>query len=171
MNPEILNTTPGDLDTVCQIFDAAIMYQKKNGYPQYLTNDRILIEELIKQKRHFKIMVDKRIACTFNYDLKDKAIWQERDKKNAVYLHRIITHPDFKGLKMMQYVLDWAMQFAIKHKLKHIRCDTWDNNDSLINYYKGFGFKIIDHITSPDSDEISINCRGNKVILLQITVQ
>lgn len=166
----IENTTTEDLDFIYWLFDAAINYQKANGYPAWRGYDKNVLQQEIGKKLQFKIVSGQDILCIFSINLSDPFTWQEREKGDAVYLHRIVTNPNFKGQKLFEKVLKWTKEFAIKKNLAYIRMDTWPNNISLINYYKSFGFEIVAYTTTPDTEELPEQNRNLDVVLMQLSL-
>jgi hypothetical protein len=98
---QITNSTLQDLDTIFQFFDHAIAYQKNNGYPLWPQFKREMIGSEIKEKRHWKIILNGKVACVFSVMYNDPVIWGDMDKEPSVYLHRIAVNPEFKGKRLM----------------------------------------------------------------------
>jgi len=46
--------------------------------------------------------------------------------------------------------------------------DTWADNESLINYYKSFGFKLIENYKTTNAPELPMQNRNLNVALLEI---
>jgi hypothetical protein len=69
-------------------------------------------------------------AITFN----DAEIWEERDCNDAIYIHRIATHSDFRGHNFVKIIVDWAKNTQSIGK-DYIRLDTLGNNLKLIEHY------------------------------------
>lgn len=164
----IENTTTEDLDLIYWFFDKAINYQKSKNYPAWRGYDKKVLQQEIEQRVQFKIISGADILCIFSISLSDPFTWQEREKGDAVYLHRIVTNPNFKGQKLFDKVLQWAKEFAAKKKLAYIRMDTWPNNINLINYYKSFGFEIVAYATTPDTEALPEQNRNLDVVLMQL---
>ncbi len=167
MDPIILPTQAEDLDQACLIFDEAIAYQKRKGYPVYVSNDRQGVAESIKNGLHYKLLINNEIACVFNLAYADPVIWGEREIGDAVYLHRVITNQKFKGRRLFGNIMEWTLLHAKAKGLYRLRLDTWADNPDLENYYISFGFRVVGHATVPDTEEVSINCRGNQVVLME----
>ncbi|GAA4278837.1 GNAT family N-acetyltransferase [Aquimarina mytili] len=164
---EISNTQRTDAPFIYFLFEEAISYQKRNHYPVWKGYDKIAIESDIENRLQFKIMINTEIACVFSICYSDALIWRERDNGNSVYLHRVVVNPKFKGRKLFGEIVKWVKNHAKEKRLKHIRMDTWVDNPTIIKYYKGFGFKVIDYYTTPDNIELPIPQRNNFVVLLQ----
>ena len=67
--------------------------------------------------------------------------------------------------------MNWCVDHAIKRELPHIRMDTWADNPTLVEYYKSFGFRIAGNFTTPNSEELPIQQRDNRVVLLEFEIQ
>lgn len=167
---QILNSEIDDLDFACFLYDEAIKYQRENGYPEYRWDDRAVQADYIKKGLHYKVVIETQIAAIFNIQFSDKNTWREMDKGDSIYLHGVITNPNFKGLKLFGKILDWSIQFAKEKEKSTIRMDTWHGNSNLISYYLDFGFKIVGNYQLPDSEDIPLNCRGNKVVLMELNL-
>jgi ribosomal protein S18 acetylase RimI-like enzyme len=167
----ISNTTKDDMDIVFWLFAQAMILQGKNDYKVWNEIDKMVLEKDIEEKRQFKIVKDREIICIFSIQLSDPFIWREKDMNNAIYLHRIVVNPKYKGQKQFQKVLIWAMQFAKQNNLKFIRMDTWAENNKIIEYYKSFGFKLIENYKTTNAIELPIPNRNLNVALLEIQVK
>lgn len=139
----IANSSIEDLKIIFELFDSAIAYQKRKGYELWPQFSRELIETEIKEKRHWKIMDGDTIVCIFSVMYNDPVIWVEKDKNDAIYLHRITTNPAFKGKNMMGLIKEWATDHAKQNNKVYLRMDTWGNNEILRNYYINCGFNYI----------------------------
>lgn len=106
--------------------------------------------------------------CIFSIQFKDPFVWRERDRGDALYLHRIVSHPGFKGQRQFQLVLDWARAFARERNLSFERMDTWASNAKIIAYYKSFGFVFIENYRTPDTPELPLQNRDLEVALLEL---
>ncbi|NOT93897.1 GNAT family N-acetyltransferase [Ferruginibacter sp.] len=167
---KVTNTIIEDFDTVIWLFEQAMQLQGKNGYKVWDTVDKAALIKDIEKNLHYKIVKDNNILCIFSIQHNDRLIWRDRDKNDAIYLHRIVTNPNFKGQKQFEKVLNWAKQFVRQNNLKFIRMDTWADNQRIIDYYLSFGFKFIENYKSPDSDELPIQNRNLNGALLEMEV-
>ena len=86
-------------------------------------------------------------------------------------MHRIVVNPAYKGQKQFEKILNWSVDYAIRRELQHIRMDTWADNPDLVNYYISFGFRIVGKLTTPNSEELPIPQRNNKVVLLEFEIK
>ena len=94
---QILNSTAEDLETIFEFYDMAVEHQKKvfNKHWQGFNVD--LVKQEIAENRQYKILVDGKVASVFAVTFSDPQIWEEKDKDPSIYIHRIVTHPDFRG--------------------------------------------------------------------------
>lgn len=167
----IKNTNEGDMDFVFKLFDEALEYQRRNGYNVWNGYDKDFLRRESDENRQYKIMIDDEIAMIFSVVYEDKILWREREKNNAIYLHRIVINPDFKGQKLYGKLLDWAILHAVERNLKFVRMDTWGDNPRLIKYYQSFGFRFIDNYRTPDDPELTIQHRNLYIALLEFDVE
>jgi ribosomal protein S18 acetylase RimI-like enzyme len=165
---KIVNTTIDDLNTIFWLFEQAMKLQGKNGYKVWEGIDKIALQKDIEERLQYKIVEGNDILCIFSIQHNDPFIWRHRDQNNAIYLHRIVVNPNFKGQKQFQKVLNWAKQFADKNNLKFVRMDTWADNLKIIEYYKSFGFEFIENYKTTNATELPIQNRNLNVALLEI---
>ena len=149
---QIVNSEQGDIPALYELYDLAIAYHKERSLRHWGTFDQELLEREIAEKRQWKILEDGRIACIFMIAYDDPYIWKEKNIDPAIYIHRIVTHPDFRGRQYMNKIVDWARKHAIEKEKKFIRMDTWGDNPKLNDYYIGCGFKLLGIVT-PESTE------------------
>ena len=169
-NVIITNTTVEDFPKILWLFEQAMKLQGQNGYTVWDNIDKAGLMSDIENGLQFKIEKGKNILCIFSIQYNDPFIWRDRDKNDAIYLHRIVVNPNFKGQKQFENVLNWATQFVRQNKLKYIRMDTWSENERLIDYYKSFSFTFIENYETSNVSELPIQNRNLKVALLEMTV-
>ncbi len=163
----ITPTITEDLKTIYWLFDEAIAYQKRNEYPVWPTYDKDTLDEDIAQHRQFKILISSDIAAIFTILNSDPIVWRDKNEEPAVYLHRVVVNPNYKGQKLFGDILAWTVDRARNLDIYRIRMDTWADNPVLVNYYKLFGFEIVEYYTTPNTPELPIQQRGNNVVLLE----
>jgi len=169
-NFKIVNTTKGDLDKILCLFEQAMDLQRKNGYEVWSSIDKIALEKDIETGLQYKIVKDADILCIFSISHNDPFTWRDRDQNNAIYLHRIVVNPNFKGQRQFEKVLNWAKHFAPQKNLKFVRMDTWADNKKIIDYYKSFGFEFIEYYRTTDTPELPIQNRNLNVALLEMAL-
>jgi ribosomal protein S18 acetylase RimI-like enzyme len=156
-----------DLAQIIRLFDDSIVYQERHGYPAWKNYDKNTITRDIREGNQYKAINDNGIGIVFSVTYSDKIIWREKDDGQAIYLHRIVVNPDFKGQKLFGNILDWAKDHIKQKALKNIRMDTWANNPTIIEYYKKFGFEVIENYTTPNTDELPVHNRNLPLTLLE----
>ena len=170
-NPGILNTSKDDLHQIRWLFGEAIALQGKRGYQVWQHIDEISLKQDIENGLQYKILINNDIGCIFSIQYNDPFIWGDRDQNNAIYLHRIVTNPLFKGQRLFEKILDWTGNLALEHNRNFLRMDTWAENTRLIHYYQSFGFTLIDYFTTGDIAELPVQNRNLKVALLELEVR
>lgn len=167
---QVLHTTHDDLPFIYNLFDQSIMYQEKKGYPVWRGYDKQVLVNDVNSGNQYKVVIDNQIAIAFSVCYTDKIIWRDMENGSAVYLHRIVVNPAFKGQKLFGQILAWVRGHAEEKGLTTIRMDTWDNNPSLIGYYETFGFRFIERYTTPDSEELPVHNRKLRIVLLEMVL-
>ncbi len=125
-------------------WNAAVSYQASRQLPLWPTYPEESINDEIKAGLHFSVyMPDGVLAGYFSVALSDHQIWEEKEKGDAIYIHRVCVNPEQKGNKLIAAVLSWAYEYTLGIKRKFIRMDTWGDNKRLVNYYVACGFKHI----------------------------
>lgn len=163
----IVNTEMVDLPLIHELFEHSISYQEKKGYPVWKNYDKAAIARDIQEKNQYKIVVNSVVAMVFSVAYRDKIIWRDMDRGESVYLHRIVVNPAFKGQKLFGSILRWALHHIGEKGLKSVRMDTWAANPTIIEYYKGFGFKVVENYTTPDTPELPVHNRNLALTLLE----
>ena len=118
---KFLNSDREDFEVIFRLYDAAIEFQKTVFDKSWLPFDREMISKEIAEKRHWKILIDGKIACIFSVTFSDVFIWKEKNTDAAIYIHRIVTNPEFRGRKFVPVITDWAIDYAINRQ--KIRAD------------------------------------------------
>ena len=167
----IINTTPEDLPLVYWLFDQAILYQRQHGYPAWKGYEKNALSFEVEQLLQYKAVQYHHVLAIFSISYSDPATWGEWDTGNALFLHRIITHPQFKGQRVFGKVREWALQKAREKGLDYIRIDTWTDNPTIIAFYKDYGFHIVAAHVTPDSPELPAQNRNLRVTLMQLPVE
>ncbi len=152
---EVSHTAKEDLAVIYELFDHSIKYQEKRGFPVWKNYDRSAIVRDIEEKNQYKVVVEGQIlaivfsVCCLCRGYVERA-WRKGD---AIYLHRIVVNPAFKGQQLFGAILQWAIQHGNEKGLKFVRMDTWAANPNIVEYYKRFDFKFIESFTGPDTME------------------
>jgi len=164
---QIKNSTLEDIDKICWLFRDAISFQKRNGYPEFKWEDREGSIRHVLNKTHYKVIMENEIVGVFNVQLSDSPAWRHHDKGNAIYLHGVLVDRRFKGQRIFKKMLDWSIEYALVLKKDYVRLDTWANNPTLERYYYQLGFEKFEDFKYPSTKNITLNSRGNQVVLMQ----
>lgn len=137
---EIIKSQTNDIDAIFELYDAATAFQAEVGTNTWQGFEREMVEKEITEERHFIIKDENQISATFVLTFSDPIIWKEADKEPAVYVHRIATHPNFRGRSYVQKIVNWVIEYAAEKKLQFVRLDTTSGNKLLNQYYIKCGF-------------------------------
>jgi ribosomal protein S18 acetylase RimI-like enzyme len=166
----VRNTESKDLKLIFELFEHSITYQEKHGYPVWKNYDRNAVIKDIEDKHQYKVVIGSTLAIAFSVCYDDKIIWRARENGDAMYLHRIVVNPAFKGQKLFGKIIDWSIEHCRQRGIKNIRMDTWAANPTIIEYYKSFGFSVIENYTTPDTNELPVHNRNLALTLLEYKV-
>jgi ribosomal protein S18 acetylase RimI-like enzyme len=141
---KIENCSMEDIAEIFCLYNAASEYQNTKKtvvvWPEF---KKSLVEKEIQEYRQWKLIIDDTIACVWATTFSDEQIWEERNSDNAIYIHRIATHPQFRGRNFIASIVNWARDYAINHHIDYIRLDTLGNNVKLIEHYISAGFSFL----------------------------
>lgn len=149
---EYRNSEIDDLESIFDLYAAAVEYQKIVSPKQWQGFDTEMVKIEILDNRQWKILIDQQIACIFAITFDDKLIWGDRDCNDAIYIHRIVTNPKFRGAQFVKHIVAWAHGYATSIGKKYIRMDTWGDNQKLIAYYQTCGFQFLGFVTLEASE-------------------
>ena len=140
---EIKVSDHNDFDEIFRLYRLATAYQKTKFHAHWPEFESTLVKNEIDEERQWKLVDQEKIAFVWAITFDDPLIWEERNDDPAMYLHRIAVNPDYRGQKMVQTVIDWAIHYAKSNQKKFLRMDTVGDNEKLINYYKSCGFDFL----------------------------
>jgi ribosomal protein S18 acetylase RimI-like enzyme len=140
---KIENCMMNDIDNILSLYESARQLQTKKEMVVWPIFEKDLIEKEITEQRQWKLLIDNIIACNWAITFADKEIWEERDKNDAIYIHRIATNPDLRGNRYVDKIVEWAKEYAEQKNKQFIRLDTLGNNTGLINHYTSSGFQFL----------------------------
>jgi hypothetical protein len=159
-----------DMPVICQLFEEAIAFQQKHHYAGWKNYDRTFLQRDVEQRLLFKIMNDEKIAGIFSICYADPLIWREKERGDAIYLHRIVANRNVNEGPVFAGILNWAKYVAVQKGLRFIRMDTWAENSKLIDYYRGYGFRFVENFTTANTTALPIQHRNLKVALLELAL-
>ena len=136
----ILPSTMEDIPVIRELFGAAIRYQQlKFGKHWQELNEPQLMGE-IGDRLHWKVVEGEQIAAFVSISFTDELVWEERDADPAIYLHRIVTNPDFRGRGYVPAITAWAEEYGKAAGMQFVRLDTDVGNVRLNAYYRECGY-------------------------------
>lgn len=169
MQLQVQNSHSTDIDAIFDFYDMAIAHQKKVSNKHRQGFSREMVQTEIDENRQYKILVDGESACVFAVTFNDQLIWGERDQ-DAIYIHRIVTHPEFRGLSFVKEIINWAKDYAAKNSIKFIRMDTWADNEKLLEYYTSCGFDYVGVVSMEKTDGLPKHYEGISLSLFEIVL-
>ncbi|MBL8003544.1 MAG: GNAT family N-acetyltransferase [Candidatus Kapabacteria bacterium] len=167
----IFHSSEADLPKVLGLFEQVMGNQKNPHYKVWEHIDTDSIVNDIRSNRQYKLCKNDEIVAVFTVLLSDELIWQERETHTSVYLHRIVANPKWKGEKLFANIVEWVSDYARSLHRTSIRMDTWADNNKLIEYYKTYGFSVLDTITTSHSCSLPEQNRGIEVMLLELPIE
>ncbi|PSL44223.1 ribosomal protein S18 acetylase RimI-like enzyme [Chitinophaga niastensis] len=167
---EILNSTMNDIDRIFDLYDDAVAFQKTRFNKHWQSFDQEMVATEIKEGRQWKIVEDGATACIFASAFSDPFIWGEKNTDPAIYLHRIVTNPLFRGKNYVLTIIEWAKVYGKKMNKDYIRIDTWGDNQYLIDYYVKCGFTFLGLMTPEDAATLPSHYSGISLSLFEIKI-
>jgi len=166
----IIPATLNDLPVIYHLFEEAIAYQQKNNYTGWKNYDKPFLQRDVESGLLYKIVSNETICGIFSICYADPFIWREKEKGDALYLHRIVANRHVNGEPVFGQVLDWAKHFAQEKRLRFIRMDTWAENNKIIGYYRSYGFSLVETYITPDTPDLPLQHRNLHIALLELAV-
>lgn len=144
INMKIVRSTSSSANEFGDFWNAALEYQKAEGFPLWPPYPAEKIGAEIQSGLHFSVFLpDGVLAGFFSLALSDELIWLEKERGDAIYIHRMCRNPLRKGNNLAASILIWAYGFVAGAGRKFIRMDTWADNPRILNYYITCGFRHI----------------------------
>jgi ribosomal protein S18 acetylase RimI-like enzyme len=167
---EVINNNPEDIETVFEFYDMAVAHQKKVFNKHWQGFSRELVQTEIAENRQYKILINGEVAGIFAVTFNDPEIWEEKDAQPSIYIHRIVTHPNFRGYGIVNLIIDWAKEYAQNNQIEFIRMDTWADNEKLLAYYTSCGFNHVGCIKVKANSGLPKHYEGISLNLFEIAV-
>lgn len=164
-------TDASDFDVIFDLYDKAIEFQKTVFDKQWLGFDADLVNREIGEGRLWKIVEDAGVGCIYSIAYEDPIIWGSESHVAAMYIHRIVTNPEFRGHGYVAKIVDWAREHAAGKGLRYIRMDTWADNLKLKDYYLGCGFEWKGTVSPEDSPTMPAHYRGIQLGLFEMDLE
>ena len=167
---DVLPATLEDLPLIYWLFEKAIAYQKENGFVGWQTYDKNYLKADVEKGLLFKLIHEKELVCIFCICYSDPVIWRKKEQGDAIYLHRVVVHPEHRGEHLFAKVFEWAIDHARLLQRRFIRMDTWADNQKIIQYYSGYGFRFVEEYKTPNDPNLPDQHRNLKVALLEYSI-
>ncbi|MGY8915110.1 MAG: GNAT family N-acetyltransferase [Flavobacteriales bacterium] len=171
---KITNSNRSDISEIFKLYRLATEYQKTKNCTQWPEFSLELVTKEITENRQWKLIIEQQVACVWAVTFKDPEIWEEKDTDNAMYIHRIATNPNFRGLHLVKRIVAWskayAYAYAKENKLDYIRMDTVGENLGLISHYKKSGFEYLGLAKLKNSESLPAHYHNATVSLFQIAL-
>ncbi len=165
---KIENSTLQDTDAIFELYKFATDYQISKGIAPWPTFRRAMVENEIKNRLQFKIVIDNQMACTWAIAFADEQIWQEKENNTSMYIHRIATNPNFRGRNLVENIIEWAKSYALRNQKTHIRMDTVGENIGLISHYVKCGFDFVGLSQLTNTEGLPAHYQNATVSLFEI---
>lgn len=146
-----------DTGSILALYAAARALQTERGMVVWPVFDASLVEGEIREHRQWKIIEEGTLACNWAVTFEDRAIWGERDRDDAVYIHRFCTHPLFRGRRHVDGMVAWAKEYARQRGRRYVRLDTLGNNTGLIKHYTSAGFRFLGIFRLADTSTLPLH--------------
>lgn len=145
--------TLADLNKVEQLYDIVTVDLEANiNYPGWKKGIYPTSKEAksgIDNKELYVVEQDKQIigSITVNHeqDINYKKVnWNCKVADNEIYvIHTLAIHPQYKGLKIAQQLLEYTEKLAQQNNIKTIRLDVREGNIPAIKLYKRLGYSYL----------------------------
>ena len=168
---KIQNSTSEDIDEIFRMYEWATNLQRAHKVVPWPRFDRNMIANDIDEGRHWKIIIDNKIACVWSTTFHDALIWEARNADPAVYIHRIATHPVFRGNNLVSEIVQWAVKYAESYNKRFIRMDTVGKNEKLIAHYTRCGFTFLGLFKLNNTTGLPAHYHNATVSLFQIDLK
>lgn len=140
---KINNCVTSDSEEILALYESARDLQHQRNMVVWPIFEKSFVEKEIEEKRQWKFQMDSVIACNWAITFEDKEIWGEKDKGDAIYIHRICTNPNLRGKRYINTIVEWAKLYAIEKGKQFVRLDTLGDNSKLIEHYVSAGFRFL----------------------------
>jgi len=167
---KIINSTLEDKAEIFRLYELASEYMKSKNqvfYPKFPVS---LVEEEIKENCQWKLILEDKIACIWATTFEDPNIWEEKNEEPSVYIHRIVTSPDFRGKNLVKHLVHWAKTFAKKHHKNYLRLDTVGHNKALIKHYTKLGFNFLGMKKLKTTEGLPDHYKQDDVCLFELSI-
>jgi hypothetical protein len=166
----IQNCLPEDLELILALYRSATDYQKERFISHWPEFDREMVIQEIVENRQWKMIIDGEVVCIWATTFSDPLIWEAKNLDPAVYIHRITTHPDYRGNGFVQKIVAWATLYATQHSKRFVRMDRVGQNQDLIKHNTGCGFLFLGLFQLTNTDKLPQHYHNAVVSLFELEV-
>ena len=160
------------IDEFYILWELAIAYHKKNNYPVFPIFPKETIASEIKEGLHYSVYTENNeLIGYFSLALEDYIIWEELEKGDAIYIHRMCVNRKFRTYNLSQIVLSWAYQYVKEAKRRYVRMDTWGDNKQLVKHYTSAGFQFKKYRKLGNIPELASHYDGILLIMFENDVE
>lgn len=154
VNEKISSCVLTDSENILSLYLSARNLQTQKGMVVWPAFEKVFIEKEINEQRQWKLVINAHLACNWAITFSDKEIWGEKDKNDAIYIHRIATNPIFRGNRHIDKIVAWAKEYAKKRGKRFVRLDTLGNNTRLTEHYTSAGFQFLGMFELTDTSNL-----------------
>lgn len=140
---KIVNCTAEDVQQVLYLYEAARVLQSAREMVVWPDFDVDFLYREVAAGRQWKLESNGIILANWTNTFSDPDIWEARDREDAIYFHRICTHPEFRGQRLIDRIVAWGCKYAWEKGRRYVRLDTLGNNARLIRHYTSAGFQFL----------------------------
>ena len=166
-----LNATNDDIPIVIALYEEGSEFQKRAFGKGWQVIDTGRLETEIEERRLWKIDEPDGTACVFSVAYSDPILWRDLNADPAMYLHRIVTNPDFRGRGYVTKITNWSRAHASANGLRYVRLDTWEENGKLVDLYLSNGYRYVRTVEVTESDGAPKHYVGNRISLFEIDLR
>ena len=167
----ILNSSIEDIDEIFRLYRIATSYMASRSVVSWPEFDRNMVEQEIEANHQWKMVENNQVICIWATTFSDPLIWEKKNGDPSIYIHRIATHPGFRGRNLVVSILDWAKEFAKANNKKFIRLDTVGENQGLIKHYQQCGFNFLGLHKLNNTDGLPAHYKNASVSLFEIELK
>jgi ribosomal protein S18 acetylase RimI-like enzyme len=166
----IQNSSVSDINEILKLYEHAREYQYLKGAVVWPDIPISLITQEILENHQWKLMINGKIVGVWATTFQDPLIWEDRNADPSIYIHRIALNPDFRGQKIVKFIIEWAKIFAKEQNKHFIRLDTVGENHALIKYYSSCGFDYLGLVNLKDTSSLPAHYSIAPVCLFEMSV-
>ena len=97
-------------------------------------------------------------------------IWNDKDGKQALYLHRMAIRKPVQREQYCKEVVNWAMTEAWKHKKNLYELILGQNNEALTDYYRKLGFEWVGKKQLPPTSDLPEHYNNIRIYLIEVNL-